>query len=54
MGSIKLIGSALPFEGSYPFRSASIPKSFERFELVTAFIERIADLAAVVGATTLA
>jgi exopolysaccharide biosynthesis polyprenyl glycosylphosphotransferase len=54
MGSVKLIDSAAPFEGSYAFRARATPKSFERFEIVTAFIERIADLAAVVAGTTLA
>jgi exopolysaccharide biosynthesis polyprenyl glycosylphosphotransferase len=54
MGSAKLIDSAAPFEASYAFRAVAIPKSYERFEIVTAFIERIADLAAVVAATTLA
>jgi exopolysaccharide biosynthesis polyprenyl glycosylphosphotransferase len=54
MGSVKLIDSAAPFKGSYAFRASEIPKSYERFEIVTAFIERIADLAAVMAATTLA
>ncbi|HEY5214670.1 MAG TPA: exopolysaccharide biosynthesis polyprenyl glycosylphosphotransferase [Acidobacteriaceae bacterium] len=54
MGSVKLIDSATPFEGSYAFRAAAIPKRYERFEIVTAFIERIADLGAVMAATTLA
>src|ERR1700684_3798638 len=54
MGSVKLIDSAAPFEGSYASRARATPKSYERFEIVTAFIERIADLAAVVAATILA
>ena len=54
MGSIKMIDATAPFEGSYAFRAEAIPKSHERFEIVTAFIERIADLAAVMAATTMA
>ena len=37
-----------------PFRQTAIPKSHERFEIATAFIERLADLAAVMAATMLA
>src|ERR1017187_9130707 len=54
MGSVKLIDSAEPFEVSSAFPAEAIPKSRERFEIATAFIERIADVAAVMAATTLA
>ena len=54
MGSVKLIDSAAPFEGSYAFRAEAIPKSYERFEIVIAFVERMADLVAVMVAATLA
>lgn len=54
MGSVKLIDSAVPFGQTYASPATAMPKSYERFEIVTAFIERISDLAAVMAAMTLA
>ncbi len=54
MGSVKLIDSAVPFETPYAFSATAIPNSYERFEIATAFIERMADLIAVMAATMLA
>ena len=54
MGSAKLIDSALPLEESRAFPAAAAPKGHERFEVAAAFIERMADLVAVMTATMLA
>ena len=54
MGSVKLIDSAEPFEASFAFPAEAMPKSQERFEVAAALIERMADLAAVMAAETLA
>ena len=54
MGSAKLIDSAVTVEESYAFPAAATPKGHERFEMAAAFIERMADVAAVMVATTLA
>ena len=54
MGSVKLIDSAAPLGVSSAVQAEAIPKSRERFEIAIAVIERIADLATVVAATTLA
>src|ERR1035441_297259 len=53
MGSAKLIDSAVTVEESYAFPAAATPKGHERFEMAAAFIERMADVAAVMVATTL-
>lgn len=54
MGSLKLMDSSVSFENSYASPAAVISKGHERFEMVTALIERLADLAAVMAATTFA
>lgn len=54
MGSVKLIDSVEPFEASSAFAVEVMPKNQERFELAAAFVERMADLAAVMAAETLA
>ena len=54
MGSVKLIDSPVPFEESCALPAAAMSKGHERFDLATAFIERLADLAAVMTATMLA
>jgi exopolysaccharide biosynthesis polyprenyl glycosylphosphotransferase len=54
MGSAKLIDSAVPFEEYCAFPAAAAPKGHERFEVAAAFIERMADLVAVMTATMLA
>ena len=54
MGSVKIIDPAEPFEASCAFPAEAIPKSQQRFEIAAAFIERMADLAAVISATMLA
>ncbi len=54
MGSVKLIDSAVPFESPYAFSASAIPNSYERFEIATAFVERMVDLTVVLAATTLA
>ena len=54
MGSVKLIDSAEPFEVSSAFPAEAIPKGHERFEMAAAFIERMADLTAVMAATMFA
>src|ERR1039458_5089367 len=54
MGSVKLIDSAAPFGAASAVQAVAIPKRRERFEIAIAVIERIADLATVVAATTLA
>ena len=53
MGSVKLVGSTIPFEESFAL-SAAMPKGHNRFDLATALIERLADLTAVMTATMLA
>jgi FlaA1/EpsC-like NDP-sugar epimerase len=54
MGSVKLIDSIEPFEASSAFPAEVTPKDQERFEVAAALIERLADLAAVMTAETLA
>lgn len=54
MGSVKLMDSPVPFEKSYALPAAAMSKGHERFELATAIIERLADLAAVMAATAVA
>jgi exopolysaccharide biosynthesis polyprenyl glycosylphosphotransferase len=54
MGSVKLIDSVVPFESARAFPAAAISKGYERFEMATGFIERLADLVAVIGATAVA
>ncbi len=54
MGSVKIIDSALPFAASDAFSAAAKRKSYERFEIATAFIERLADLVSVILAILLA
>jgi exopolysaccharide biosynthesis polyprenyl glycosylphosphotransferase len=54
MGSIKLIDTGVPFGEPYAFPAAGISKGHERFEMAAAFIERMADLAAVMAATMFA
>ena len=53
MGSVKLVGSTIPFEKSFAL-SAAMSKGHNRFDLATALIERLADLTAVMTATMLA
>lgn len=54
MGSVKIIDQAEPLEVSSASPAEAIPKSQQRFEIIAAFIERIADLTAVMSATMLA
>jgi exopolysaccharide biosynthesis polyprenyl glycosylphosphotransferase len=54
MGSVKLIDSPVLFERSGALPAAVTSKGHERFDLATALIERLADLAAVMSATVMA
>src|ERR1022692_4227409 len=54
MGSVKLIDSAEQFRASSASLAEALPKGHERFEMAAVLIERMADLTAVVAATTLA
>src|ERR1035438_8391076 len=54
MSSVELIDQPVSIAGSSAFLTAAIPKTRERFEIVTSFLERVADLAAVMAAAVLA
>lgn len=56
MGSVKVkvLDSPGPFGAAYASRASAKTLGFERFEMATAFIERMADLTAVIVATALA
>jgi len=54
MGSLKLIDSTVTFGSASASPAEAVPKSRERFEIVTSVIERAIDLIAVMAAATLA
>src|ERR1700675_3149244 len=54
MGSMELLDSAVTAERSPVAATTAIPRIRERFEIAIGLLERFADLAAVLGAATLA